>query len=68
MHVAQLWIYIGFSSNIVLCIKTKLWGGKKNIYIYMKFLNLSVSNSIILLCLLFQQTRFILVGEINIAI
>lgn len=31
-------------------------------------LNLSVSNSIILLSLLFQQTQFILVGEINIAI
>lgn len=29
MHVAQLWIYIGFSSNIVLCIKTKLFYGEK---------------------------------------
>lgn len=23
MHVVQLWIYIGFSNNIALCIKTK---------------------------------------------
>lgn len=42
MHVFELWIDIGFSSNIVLCIKTEK-----------KCLMTSLLNSIILLCLPF---------------